>query len=256
MTVGEAKKILKGIEMVGGSLPEDGDLVEETLLMAIEALEQQPINPEKGREESEDYCAECDHIEMCSWYPTDGCVWLKTDRFNAGYNTAKREIALSGEYERAYRRGFQKALEQQPCEDYNWKALWEQVKWERDIAIEQLDELGYGLGEKIRTSEDCISREAVVNTIHKTVYGFFDIADDDSEEPINDKDKLLLSVNKAVCNAIKDLPSVTPKQKVGKWIDVEGLEGALWHDCSECGETEFYATDYCPNCGAKMEVEE
>ena len=40
MTNEEAIKILKGIEMVGGSLPEDGDLVEEALLMAIKAFEQ------------------------------------------------------------------------------------------------------------------------------------------------------------------------------------------------------------------------
>lgn len=40
MTNEEAIKILKGIEMVGGSLPEDGDLIEEALLMAIKALEQ------------------------------------------------------------------------------------------------------------------------------------------------------------------------------------------------------------------------
>ena len=73
--------------------------------MAIKALEQQYLNPEADREESKAYCAECDHIEMCSWYPHDGCEWLKTDRYNAGYNAAKREIALSGEYERAYERG-------------------------------------------------------------------------------------------------------------------------------------------------------
>lgn len=46
------------------------------------------------------------------------------------------------------------------------------------------------------------------------------------------------------------------KPKIGCWIDVETLDSALWHKCSECGETEFYATDFCPNCGAKMEVEE
>ena len=63
------------------------------------------LNPEADREESKAYCAECDHIEMCSWYPHDGCEWLKKDRYNAGYNAAKREIALSGEYERAYERG-------------------------------------------------------------------------------------------------------------------------------------------------------
>ena len=77
----------------------------EALDMAIKALEQQYLNPEADREESKAYCAECDHIEMCSWYPHDGCEWLKTDRYNAGYNAAKREIALSGEYERAYERG-------------------------------------------------------------------------------------------------------------------------------------------------------
>ena len=77
----------------------------EALDIAIKALEQQYLNPEADREESKAYCAECDHIEMCSWYPHDGCEWLKTDRYNAGYNAAKREIALSGEYERAYERG-------------------------------------------------------------------------------------------------------------------------------------------------------
>ena len=44
------------------------------------------LNPEADREESKAYCAECDHIEMCSWYPHDGCEWLKTDRYNAGKN--------------------------------------------------------------------------------------------------------------------------------------------------------------------------
>ena len=55
---------------------------------------------------------------------------------------------------------------------------------------------------------------------------------------------------------IEHLPSVYPKAKVGKWIDAESLDGALWHVCSECGETDFYATNYCSNCGAKMESEE
>lgn len=35
------------------------------------------LNPEADREESKAYCAECDHIEMCSWYPHDGCEWRK-----------------------------------------------------------------------------------------------------------------------------------------------------------------------------------
>ena len=35
----------------------------------------------------------------------------------------------------------------------------DQIMWERDIAIAQLKELGYSLGEKLRTDGDTISRE-------------------------------------------------------------------------------------------------
>ena len=35
------------------------------------------------------------------------------------------------------------------CEDAISREVFEQVMWERDIAIQQLKELGYGFGEKI-----------------------------------------------------------------------------------------------------------
>lgn len=98
-----------------------------------------------------------------------------------------------------------------------------------------------------------MTKDAVIDIIHKTIYGFFDIAEDDSEEPINEKDKLLLEVNKAVCNAIKDMPD--DEQKTGKWIFGSTL-GHSWMKCSECcvsqdGQTACFT--YCPNCGSKME---
>jgi hypothetical protein len=54
------------------------------------------------------------------------------------------------------------------------------------------------------------------------------------------------------------MPSVTPKQKTGKWIDGH---------CSECGcDAPAYIIDwkwqrdmnakYCPNCGIGMEIKE
>jgi hypothetical protein len=82
--------------------------------------------------------------------------------------------------------------------------------------------------------EDCISRQAMLEwcgDINMDVY-------------TNEVKEYVLS-----------LPSVNPQQKTGHWIDVEDLDGALWHACSECGETEFYATDYCHNCGIKMQGE-
>ena len=109
--------------------------------------------------------------------------------------------------------------------------------YHNEVGIEALDLAIKALEQQ--PSEDCISRQAVLNTL-------FYKSDNNCE----------VVLNKELQDRIKALPSVTPQQKMGKWIDVDSLDGALWHECSECGETEFYATDYCPNCGAKMEVEE
>lgn len=74
-------------------------------------------------------------------------------------------------------------------------------------------------------------------------------------------------------DVIEDLPSVTPKQKVGHWImpvQDDGMSDPIYYQvrCSECGfdldpqtwhmELHQYGADkYCPNCGAKMqEVDE
>ena len=44
----------------------------------------------------------------------------------------------------------------------------------------------------------------------------------------------------------KQMSSIQPKQKTGRWID---------DNCSECGQYVYHgdARNYCPNCGAKME---
>jgi len=45
----------------------------------------------------------------------------------------------------------------------------------------------------------------ILDVIHKTIYQFFDVCGDDEEVPMSDKDKLLLEVNKAICNNLKVL---------------------------------------------------
>ena len=61
---------------------------------------------------------------------------------------------------------------------------------------------------------------------------------------------------KKLCN----LPSVTPKPKIGHWIAEINDYGEVmrWH-CDKCYEDSGFTTtckwDFCPNCGAKMEVE-
>ena len=59
-----------------------------------------------------------------------------------------------------------KAYEQTQPQETVSRGVFEQVMWERDIAIEQLKELGYSLGEKIEPQDgDLISKQSVRDAI-------------------------------------------------------------------------------------------
>lgn len=45
----------------------------------------------------------------------------------------------------------------------------------------------------------------ILDEVHKTICQFFDVCDDDEEVPMSDKNKLLLEVNKAICDNLKEL---------------------------------------------------
>lgn len=55
-------------------------------------------------------------------------------------------------------------------------------------------------------------------------------------------------------DVVERLPSVEPERKPGKWVDGK---------CNRCGThapfwemaTTYYCSEYCPKCGAVMEVE-
>ena len=112
---------------------------------------------------------------------------------------------------------------------------------------------------------DSINRQAVFDIIHHAVFEFFDICEDDEESPMTEKDKMLLSLNKAISIRIKQLPSVEPRRKNGEWIDEpiykQTMDGKTWDGytyCSECKEMHEYGyrSKYCPNCGAEMREKE
>lgn len=56
-------------------------------------------------------------------------------------------------------------------------------------------------------SEDTISRQAVIDTVHKIILGFFS----DEDGAMTDTEKTILSVSKAVCNGVRELPSEQPE---------------------------------------------
>ena len=74
---------------------------------------------------------------------------------------------------------------------------------------------------------DAIDRQAVIDTVRKIILGFFS----DEDDVMNDTEKTLLSVNKAVCNGVRELPHAPSRP----------------HDISK-------AKFSCPICGAEMEV--
>ena len=69
---------------------------------------------------------------------------------NRGYIQVKGGRIYDGDKWRESVVVISKWLEQEPSDDMVSRGVFEQVKWERDVAIEQLKELGYGLGEKPR----------------------------------------------------------------------------------------------------------
>ena len=68
----------------------------------------------------------------------------------------------------------------------------------------------------------------ILDVVHKTIYQFFDVCGDKEEAPLSDKDKLLLKVNKAICNNLKALEKepimdeiILTKEEYGELVSSE-----------------------------------
>jgi hypothetical protein len=100
-------------------------------------------------------------------------------------------------------------------------------------------------------SEDYISRKSV-NTLV-----------DELARAISDERCCITTRGRSTATIMQDilnLPSVTPTRPKGKWID-DSKEDSYYANCSHCDyqiDTHYERgyLNYCPNCGAKMEVEE
>ena len=104
---------------------------------------------------------------------------------------------------------------------------------------------------------DLIDRQAAIGAVHKSIYDFFDICDDDEESPMTYKDKLLLELNKAITNQIKAVVSAQPVEakpiKRGQWVNIREMgEGQWYGECNRCWHL-IHIDEYCSNCGAKMD---
>ena len=83
---------------------------------------------------------------------------------------------------------------------------------------------------------DTISRQVVVDTVHKIILGFFS----EKNGAMTDTEKTLLSVNKAVCNELAKLPSAQP--------EIIRCKDCKWHQGAECvrfADVRPFADDFC-----------
>ena len=83
-------------------------------------------------------------------------------------------------------------------------------------------------------SDDCVSRQAVIDIVKKNCIPL---------EPI-------------IIKHLEDLPSVLPKREQGEWIrkttETENDGIRIMYECSKCGVDQLFEEPYCPNCGAEM----
>ena len=162
-------------------------------------------------------------------------------------------------------------------EDAVSRGVFEQVMWERDIAIEQLHELGYELGQKIEPC-DAVSREAILKKQYRiddsatlSTRDVVNVEDIEDAPSVTVRQCSLYSVSedgRGLCALLEENPDDTPLAKerqlppvtvrqTGEWINVTNGRGG--HECSLCHEYapsyqdgDEWLTKFCPNCGKRM----
>jgi hypothetical protein len=89
--------------------------------------------------------------------------------------------------------------------------------------------------------EDCISRQAAKLKVARVTW-------DDGDSCYDFHDKCV--------DCLDDVPPVTPQPETGHWVNIDATHSkcdrcdAIFEIASENGEA-----NYCPNCGARMEVD-
>ena len=134
----------------------------------------------------------------------------------------------------------------EPSNDMVSRGVFEQIMWERDVATEQLKELGYELGSKVEPCDNAISRKLVKTEYKRRL-----------ESSLKDESRGLDLTHLADCTRFNEfIDSIPPVNttKTGHWIKTGYIDKVT---CSNCNRKmwnfwEVNDFDHCPDCGARM----
>ena len=106
--------------------------------------------------------------------------------------------------------------------------------------------IGFAVPQKGEKMNDLISRQAAIDALH--MHLMYRMGTDSNKKRLDEW--------------INNLPSAQPERKPGRWIKTNNTNYSPFDNspeynmiCSECFYTSEKAFNFCPNCGAKMEVE-
>lgn len=134
-----------------------------------------------------------------------------------------------------------------PAADVVSKDLYEQIKWERDVALAQLEEYGVSLGEKADVVEVRHGR-VMVHDGHEDEY--FEYCSECGTMDIHSGDNYCPNCG---CKMDKEELIEYAPVRHGRWMPYS----TTMMICSVCERhTAKHRFEYCPHCGCKMDKEE
>ena len=145
--------------------------------------------------------------------------------------------------------------------DYAIKALESKADtWSIKEVADALEK--HGLIREQESCEDCVSRQAVIDKLNRLIEVERLQGTDEmgyGRERVSAYESMIFEINSEYL-----YPSITSKEKTGKWIPDDTICEDTLYRCSNCGNVYYLnygdvkdmGYNYCPNCGAKMESED
>lgn len=192
--------------------------------------------------------------------------WLEQEPCDDWYDVPSDEMTLEQARQavKDLRKKLAEYLDKKPCDDEDIMGKSIATAFQFGMALgfgekhdkmdRVMEEVKKAVTPEQQPCDDCISRQAVDELSKELVHTTRDKAD-------------------FLCNfweGLQKLPSVTPKEKTGKWIKIQSGDGMFPMSivCSKCNNENshldfnehaepigkvFIKSRYCPNCGAKMQ---